>query len=290
MFTSNLVVWTPRFGTANMPPRPAVGHVSMILHKRPALKYTLVGKTGDTNKNAGLSPHTCSPSQEGLSRGAAPFARSGADWRPGPGRRARTMIRITHPRRCVPPMPILPAEPSVFPDALFAEDRAPEVAGRTWWVLHTRPRREKSLARALHDRGVPFYLPQVRRGSLVRGRVMHSFLPLFPGYLFLLADREEWMTALSTGHVARPLHVADQARLGDDLGRLHRLIASGLPVAHEDGLAPGMEVVIRSGPLEGLRGKILKAVSGRRFVIQVDFIQQGASVLFEDCRLEPVGD
>ncbi len=98
------------------------------------------------------------------------------------------------------------------------------------------------------------------------------------------------MTALATGRVVRALPVADQARLWDDLGRLHRLLACGLPISREDGPAPGTWVVIRSGPLEGLRGKVLKAVSGRRFLVQVDFIQRGASVLLEDCRLEPLGD
>jgi transcriptional antiterminator RfaH len=185
-------------------------------------------------------------------------------------------------------MPILPAESSLYPDALFAADR-PVAAGRAWWVLHTRPRREKSLARALHDGGVAFYLPLTVRRSLARGRPMRAFVPLFPGYLFLLADRDEWMAALSTGHVARPLAVPDQARLWDDLGRLHRLIDSGLPIAHEDRLAPGTTVVVRTGPLAGLRGKVVKTVSGRRFVVQVDFIQQGASIVFEDCVLEPVG-
>ena len=187
-------------------------------------------------------------------------------------------------------MPILHAEPSVFPELLFAGERAPEIACRSWWVLHTRPRQEKSLARALHEARVPYYLPQVRRRSLVRGRPVESHLPLFPGYAFLLADREERVTALATGRIARSLAVADQARLWDDLGRLHRLLACGLPVSRADGPAPGTWVVIRSGPLEGLRGKVLQVVSGRRFVVQVDFIHQGASVLLEDCRLEPVAD
>lgn len=86
-----------------------------------------------------------------------------------------------------------------------------------WWVLHTRPRQEKSLARDLHDCGAPFYLPLVRRRTLVRNRVMESSLPLFPGYLFLLADNEERMTALATRRVARSLDVPDQARLWRDL-------------------------------------------------------------------------
>ena len=187
-------------------------------------------------------------------------------------------------------MPILAVEPSVFPDALFAEARPAEAADRVWWVLHTRPRQEKSLARSLHEARVPYYLPQVRRRSLVRGRPLDSHLPLFPGYVFLLADGAERVTALATGRVVRTLAVADQARLWDDLARLHRLLDSGLEVGRQDGPAPGTWVVIRSGPLEGLRGKVLKAESGRRFVVQVDFIQQGASVLLEDCRLEPVDD
>ena len=117
---------------------------------------------------------------------------------------------------------------------------------------------------------------------------MESHLPLFPGYVFLHADREQRVTALATGRVVRSLTVPDQTRLWDDLGRLHRLLASCLPVSREDGPAPGTWVVIRSGPLEGLRGKVLEVVSGRRFRVQVDFIQQGASVLLEDCRLEPL--
>lgn len=48
--------------------------------------------------------------------------------------------------------------------------------------------------------------------------------------------------------------------------------------------------MIRTGPLAGLRGKVLNVLSGRRFVVQIDFIQQGASVLLEDCLLEPVDD
>jgi hypothetical protein len=106
--------------------------------------------------------------------------------------------------------------------------------------------------------------------------------------VFLLADREERLAALTTGRVVRSLAVHNQARLWDDLGRIHRLIESGLPLAHEERLTPGTPVVIRSGPLEGLRGTILRTISGRRFMVQVDFIHQGASVLLEDCLLEAV--
>ena len=45
---------------------------------------------------------------------------------------------------------------------------------------------------------------------------------------------------------------------------------------------------ITTGPLAGLCGTVVRTASGRRFVVRVDFIQQGASVLLEDCALLPL--
>jgi transcriptional antiterminator RfaH len=182
-------------------------------------------------------------------------------------------------------MPVLPAEPCWFPAHLFAEAPYQDLGRRSWWVLHTRPRQEKSLARQLHQGHVPYYLPLAPRRSRIRGRLVTSYNPLFPGYLFLLAEPEERITALGTARVVRSLAVSDQPRLWHDLSQLQRLIATGAPVTPEDRLAPGMSVEIRSGPLAGLKGKILRTASGRRFVIEVDFIQQGASVLLDDFML-----
>jgi transcriptional antiterminator RfaH len=185
-------------------------------------------------------------------------------------------------------MPVLKAEPNHFPATLFQEPNLPEAADRVWWVLHTKPRQEKSLARFLYERQVPFYLPQVERRWPSRGRVLRSFVPLFPGYVFLLGDGGERLAALSTNRVVRSLDVADQARLVNDLHQLYRLITSGAPVTPEERLAPGKCVVIRNGPLAGLKGKILRSATGRRFVVEVDFIQRGASVLLDDFSLAAV--
>jgi transcriptional antiterminator RfaH len=186
-------------------------------------------------------------------------------------------------------MPILPAEPALLPEGLFGEDRPEGVSLRRWRVLHTRPRQEKSLARQLHQGQIPFYLPLISQRRRMRGRVLTSHVPLFSGYLFLLADREERLAALATSRVVRALEVPDQEGLWRDLRQVHRLITSGLPVTPEERLAPGMPVAIRSGPLAGLKGKILRTASGRRFVVEVDFIHRGASVELEDFTLVGIG-
>jgi hypothetical protein len=118
--------------------------------------------------------------------------------------------------------------------------------------------------------------------------VLTAHLPLFPGYLFLCADRDERLAALASNRVVHALAVHDQERLWDDLRQIDRLLGAGLPVATESRLAPGTPVEITTGPLAGLCGTVVRTASGRRFVVRVDFIQQGASVLLEDCALLPL--
>lgn len=182
-------------------------------------------------------------------------------------------------------MPVLLPEPAVFPEGLLDGTLLPEFADRAWWVTHTRPRQEKALVRQLHDRQVPFYLPLIPRQFRLRGKIKTSYVPLFPGYAFVLASPDERLTALSTCRIVRFLRVPDQATLWQQLRQIERLITSGAPIRPDGCLTRGMTVKIQNGPLAGLRGKILRAASGRRFVVQIDFIQRGASVLLDDSTL-----
>ena len=172
------------------------------------------------------------------------------------------------------PMPILPPEPNTFPPDLFSEENPAVRQGRVWWVLHTKPRQEKSLARQLVQVRVPFYLPLIEHRSRVRGRVQQTNVPLFPSYLFLLGERDERVTALATNRVVHTLEVPDQQMLWDDLIQVNRLIQTGAPITPEERLEPGALVEIKSGALAGLKGRILRAATGRRFVVQVNFIQR----------------
>lgn len=181
-------------------------------------------------------------------------------------------------------MPILAAETDLYPEDLFKAFPR-DSAERSWLVLHTRPRQEKSLARQLLEQQVPFFLPLVPRRSLIRGKAVTSYLPLFTSYLFVLANPEERIAALATQRVVMTLKVTDQARLWHDLSQVRRLIEVGAPITPEDHLQPGAKVEIRNGPLAGLTGTIIRTASGRRFVVQVDFIQRGASVEIDDFML-----
>ena len=151
-------------------------------------------------------------------------------------------------------MPLLPAEPMTFPDDLFANDASVVKEASAWWVLHTKPRTEKSLARKCLNSRAPFFLPQYERRWRSRGRMQKAHLPLFPGYLFLFADEDARIEALKTNLVVNCLAVADQKQLQSDLVRLYRhpgdSAAAGRPVQEQRLLGPGDQ--LRAGvPLLG---------------------------------------
>jgi len=133
-------------------------------------------------------------------------------------------------------MPILAAETELYPENLFVELPPEEPCGRTWWVLHTRPRQEKSLARQLLEYQVPFFLPLIPHRNRVRGRILTSHIPLFTSYVFLLANQQERLTALVRTALSCRLKVSDQDRLWNDLRQIHRLIETGAPITPEDRL------------------------------------------------------
>lgn len=191
-------------------------------------------------------------------------------------------------------MPLLPSEPFVHPAELLAAD--PDAAAITaepiylWWVLHTKPRAEKALARRLLGRDIGFFLPQYHKQWLSRGRLLSSHLPLFPGYLFLYADGPARLAALETNLVANCLPVPDQRLFREDLSRVFRLMTSDAPLTPEERLGVGDPVEIVEGALSGLQGRVVRCGKNLKFTVDVHFLHQGVSVEVERWMLRPLAE
>jgi transcriptional antiterminator RfaH len=183
-------------------------------------------------------------------------------------------------------MALLPAEPVLYPDDLLT---AP-AGDAPWWVLHTRPRAEKALARKALAQGLSYFLPQYQRRWRNGGRQLCAHVPLFPGYLFLCGDGDARRRALETNLVANCLPVPGQERLRADLVRIYRLITCGATLSPEERLQPGSRVEIVGGPLAGLEGTVLSAGTRSRFYVEVTFLQRGVSAEVEGWMIRPVED
>jgi transcription antitermination factor NusG len=71
-----------------------------------------------------------------------------------------------------------------------------------------------------------------------------------------------------------------------DLRRLRDLIAIGAPLAPEARIEAGDRVRIKSGQFAGFEGLIKRRQHETRLVIDVRFMNQGASVQIDDCQVE----
>jgi transcription antitermination factor NusG len=189
------------------------------------------------------------------------------------------------------PMPALAAETSLFPENLFADSlclptELEQDFDQQWWVMRTKSRQEKSLARDLLAREIPFYLPLAKKIAKVRGRRVSSYHPFFPGYVFLYANETHRVQSLTTNRVVQILPVLNQEKLWFDLSQVHRLIESNAELSFEPRLELGQRVRINHGSMMGLEGTLLHRRGETKFLVAIDFLQQGASLEIDDSQLE----
>lgn len=189
-------------------------------------------------------------------------------------------------------MPILGREDDIYPTTLLDGNHAAGAAdgdSHHWWAFYTLSRREKDFMRRLRGLDIPHYGPLIaRRQRSPAGRFRTSYVPLFSGYVFVFGTEEQRHTAMTTNCVSRWLPVPDGAQLTRDLRQIRSLVDSGAPLTPEARVEPGQLVRIRSGTFRDLEGVVVKRHGQDRLVIAVRFLQQGASVLLEDCQVEPL--
>ncbi len=184
-------------------------------------------------------------------------------------------------------MPILAAEADVYPEDLLDRDDLEQDEENRWWTVYTRSRQEKQLMRSLIALDISFYCPIVpHRFRSPAGRLRTSYLPLFTNYLFMHSDGFNRYRALKTNLITKTIEVKNGPELTHDLRQIQRLIQLGSPLSVEAKLQPGCKVRIKSGPLIGVEGVILKRQSASYLFVAVNFLQQGALVKLEDCEVE----
>jgi len=182
-------------------------------------------------------------------------------------------------------MPILKAEPNLHPlDLLEHHD-----ASQNWWAMYTLSRQEKAFMRHLYANSIAYYCPiTAHRSRSPAGRTRVSHLPLFSNYVFVRGTEEDRYAAVSTGCVSRQLVVPNQERFLEQMRSVQKLITAGQSISIESQLVPGDRIRIKSGPLTGVVGTILKRHGENRLVVAVEFMQQGASVSLGDWETEKV--
>lgn len=152
-----------------------------------------------------------------------------------------------------------------------------------WYAAYTSSRHEKTVAEHLRQREVECFLPlyeTVRRWNNGRHRVQ---LPLFPSYVFVRMGLRDKLRVLQVPGLAQLVSFqGSPAVLPDsEIETLRSALAAGVPAQPYRYLNVGSKVEICNGPLQGLRGILLRHQGQFRVVVSVEMIMRSIVVEVE---------
>jgi transcription termination/antitermination protein NusG len=153
----------------------------------------------------------------------------------------------------------------------------------SWFVLWTESRAEKQVAARIAAHGIEPWLPTVTERRRWSDRWRNVVFPLFPGYLFARATAGQLGTLLRTPGVMTVVKDGGRAaRLSDSFiaslrHALEHTDVQAQALSDEIEFSRGDEVIVRDGPLAGVRGIVQDVRNGRRLVVWVREIGRGVA-------------
>lgn len=159
-----------------------------------------------------------------------------------------------------------------------------------WYVVQTFSRHEKRVAEQLDARGVEHFLPLYETVSQWKDRRVRVELPLFPGYVFVRLALRDRLNVLQIPSVVRLVgfNGHPEALPDEEMEILRSGLGNRLRAEPHPFLTVGRRIRIRSGPLQGLEGILVRRKSCLRFVLSVDLILRSIIVDVSGADLEPI--
>jgi transcription antitermination factor NusG len=161
---------------------------------------------------------------------------------------------------------------------------------REWWAVYTRHQHEKTVAENLSTNGLEIFLPLYTVVRQWKDRKKHISLPLFPCYVFLRGEPGRRVQVLSTPGVhtivtivGRPAPIPEV-----EIEAIRRAVESPLVVEPHPFLRRGDWVRIKSGPLAGIEGILIRRKSSYRLVLSAELLQKSIAVEIDAFSVEPL--
>ncbi len=148
-----------------------------------------------------------------------------------------------------------------------------------WYALYTRHQHEKVVARILSNKGFETFLPLYNVTHRWQDRIKQLSLPLFPCYVFLKDALERRLEIVTTpgvysviGNAGRPATIPDQ-----EIEAIRQAIDSKFAVEPYPFLKCGDHVRVKSGPLEGIEGILVRKKNSFRLILSIELLGRSVS-------------
>src|SRR6267378_8591022 len=161
---------------------------------------------------------------------------------------------------------------------------------KKWYAAYTSANHEKRVAEQFVARDVEHFLPVYDSVRRWKDRRVTLQMPLFPGYVFVcmaLRDRLQVQQVPGVAHLVgfdgSPAAIPDQ-----EIDALRASLESGVRAEPHPYLTVGRRVRLRSGPLAGAEGILLRRKGNFRVVVSLELIQRSVAVDVDAANVEGV--
>ncbi len=162
--------------------------------------------------------------------------------------------------------------------------------GLRWYAVSVFPRHEKRVARLLDARGTTYLLPLYSSVRRWKDRRRQVEMVLFPGYVFVSIRLEERVGVLTLPGVARFVTFRGQPAVvpEHEIQAIGSSARSGLAVQPHPYLQKGRHVRVRSGPMAGVEGILVRRRDKLRVILSVNLIMRSVAAEVDEADIEPL--
>ena len=149
-----------------------------------------------------------------------------------------------------------------------------------WYAIYTRHQHEKTIAWLLSTTGLKTFLPLYDVVHQWKDRKKRLSLPLFPCYVFVQGGSECHVRALYVPGVCRIVGVRGQpsAIPDSEIQAIRTALSSSLRVEPHPFLHCGDRIRLRTGPLAGVGGILLRKKNACRLILSVSLLERSVAV------------
>jgi transcriptional antiterminator RfaH len=139
-----------------------------------------------------------------------------------------------------------------------------------WYCARTKPKHEHIAAANVRTRlNLEVFHPRLRMERATSRGVVRLTEPLFPGYIFVRCAIEKKLNEIQrTNGISSLVHFGDRIPTVEDsvIGELQECFEADSPLALNDCLAPGDEVMVGEGAFAGMSAFVLRVLPARQRV------------------------
>lgn len=149
-----------------------------------------------------------------------------------------------------------------------------------WWAVYTRHQHEKTVVEHLSRKGLETFLPLYDAVRQWKDRKKRLSLPLFPCYAFVRCSPERCVQVLGTPGVRSTVSIAGRPVPipESEIDVIRRAVESSLGVEPHPFVRLGDGIRVKSGPLAGIEGILIRRKGSCRLILSAELLQKSISV------------